>query len=118
MSAAYAGTDQAYFVVVTGDNAVVGGAGVAPLAGGEPGVCELRKMYILRTARGAGTGRRLLQRCLDEARALGFERCYLETLTGMDAAMHLYEAAGFERLAAPMGTTGHFGCNRWYATAL
>ncbi len=118
MSAAYAGADQAYFVVVTEDDRVVGGAGVAPLAGGEAGVCELRKMYILREARGGGIGRRLLTRCLDEARALGFRRCYLETLTGMNAAMHLYEAAGFERLGGPMGTTGHFGCDRWYLVGL
>ena len=114
MHAAYSGPAQAYFVVVSSDDRVVGGAGVAPLAGGETGVCELRKMYILRKARGAGAGRALLARCLDEARTLGFTRCYLETLTGMDAAMYLYEQAGFRRLDGPLGATGHFGCDRWY----
>ncbi len=118
MHAAYAGPGKAYFVVVTERDEVVGGAGVAPLTGGQPGVCELRKMYILREARGRGIGRTLLTRCLEEARALGFTRCYLETLTGMDAAMHLYEAAGFTRLDAPLGATGHFGCNRWYLLSL
>ncbi len=118
MHAAYSGPTQAYFVVVTADDAVVGGAGVAPLAGGEAGVCELRKMYILSSARGGGIGRQLLTRCLDEARALGFTRCYLETLTGMNAAMHLYESFGFARLDGPMGATGHFGCNRWYLLTL
>jgi putative acetyltransferase len=114
MCAAYTRPAHAYFVVVDDDDQVVGGAGVAPLAGGDAGVCELRKMYILSTARGGGVGRRLLTRCLDEARALGFTRCYLETLTGMDAAMHLYESCGFARLDGPLGATGHFGCNRWY----
>jgi putative acetyltransferase len=114
----YARAAHAFFVVVDDDDEVVGGAGIAPLAGGEASTCELRKMYILPAARGGGMGRRLLDRCLEEARALGFARCYLETLTGMDAAMHLYEAAGFTRIAGPMGATGHFGCDRWYLLAL
>ena len=118
MSAAYGAADQTYFVVVTEDDRVVGGAGVAPLAGGEPGVGELRKMYLLAEARGGGVGRRLLTRCLAEARAIGFTRCYLETLTGMHAARHLYESAGFGKLGAPMGATGHFGCDRWYVIGL
>ena len=56
MSAAYAGPGAAYFVVVDATGQVVGGAGVAPLEGGEPGVCELRKMYFLPAARGQGRG--------------------------------------------------------------
>jgi len=36
----------------------------------------------------------------------------------MDAARILYERAGFARLTAAMGNTGHFGCNRYYALAL
>jgi putative acetyltransferase len=71
-------------------------------------------MYFLPAARGRGAGRALLARCLDAARALGWKRCYLETLTGMDAAQHLYQKLGFRRLEQPMGATGHFGCNRYY----
>jgi putative acetyltransferase len=36
----------------------------------------------------------------------------------MEAARRLYEAAGFTRLAGPMGDTGHHGCDRWYALEL
>jgi putative acetyltransferase len=36
----------------------------------------------------------------------------------MAAARRLYEAAGFERLSAPRGATGHFGCNTWYERRL
>jgi putative acetyltransferase len=36
----------------------------------------------------------------------------------MDAAVKLSERLGFERLPAPMGATGHCGCNRWYAVPL
>jgi hypothetical protein len=36
----------------------------------------------------------------------------------MDAAQALYARAGFTRIDAPMGKTGHFGCDRWYSLAL
>jgi putative acetyltransferase len=117
MARAYARPRCAYFVVETAGE-VVGGGGIAPLDGGDPGVCELRKMYFLPRARGLGAGRAMIQTCLDSARAAGFKQCYLETLTGMDAAQALYEKAGFQRIPASMGSTGHFGCNRFYLRAL
>lgn len=113
MSAAYDRPGAAYFVVEF-DGRVQGGGGVAPLEGGPEGVCELRKMYFLPALRGLGAGAALMQRCLAEARALGFRQVYLETLRGMDAAQKLYERTGFRRLDGPLGATGHFGCNRFY----
>ncbi|WP_329740915.1 GNAT family N-acetyltransferase [Dyella sp. A6] len=113
MHAAYAQPHSAYFVVEL-DGHVVGGGGIAALVGGEPGVCELRKMYFLPEARGIGAGRAMMERCLDAARDAGFARCYIETLTGMDAAQALYRRHGFVALCAPMGGTGHHGCDRYY----
>ncbi len=104
MAAAYDRPGAGYWVVELPGGEVVGGAGVAPLDGGPADTCELRKMYLLREGRGLGAGRALLARCLDEARRLGYRRCYLETLTGMDAAQHLYAEAGcgwLRRWAAP-----------------
>lgn len=115
MCAAYSMPGAVYFVVETADGRVVGGGGIARLEGGESGVCELRKMYFLEEARGKGMGEKLLRYCLSAARELGYRSCYLETLSGMDAAMHLYEKVGFKKLCAPMGATGHGGCDRWYA---
>ena len=117
MSQAYAQPRHAYFVVTRGGR-VLGGAGIAPLAGGDAGTCELRKMYFLPEARGLGAGTAMMARCLDAARAFGFRQCYLETLTGMDAAMRLYERSGFRRIASSMGATGHGGCNRFYLLEL
>lgn len=117
MFTAYTTPRCAYFVVVDGDT-VVGGGGIAPLVGGDPTTCELRKMYFLPETRGHGLGRRLLALCLDTARALGFTTCYLETMEAMHAARHLYEAFGFTRLFEPMGNTGHFGCDARYVRAL
>ena len=117
MSAAYAAPRSAYFVVEE-EGRVLGGAGIAPLDGGAPDTCELRKMYFLPAARGRGLGERVLRRCLEQARAFGFRRCYLETLTSMDAAMKLYERIGFRRLPGPLGNTGQFSCDRHYLLEL
>lgn len=117
MAAAYAGPRAAYFVV-TREGRVVGGGGVAQLEGGAPEVCELKKMYFLPEARGAGMGRAVLARCLEAARERGYTRCYLETMSNMRDARRLYERAGFTGIAAPMGATGHFSCDAWYVQAL
>ena len=113
MSRAYAAPRSAYFVVER-DGIVLGGGGVAPLEGGPDDTCELRKMYFLPATRGIGAGSAMMDRCLEAARGLGFARCYLETLCGMDAAMKLYERSGFRRIDAPLGATGHGGCNTFY----
>ena len=117
MSQAYAAPRHAYFVVTRGGR-VLGGSGVAPLAGGDADTCELRKMYFLPEARGIGAGAAMMTRCLDAARGFGFRRCYIETLDGMDAAMRLYERSGFRRIGAPLGATGHGGCDRYYVLDL
>src|SRR5688500_3188937 len=117
MSEAYQRPGHVYFVLER-DGRLVGGGGVGALVGGEPGVCELRKMYFLPEARGHGQGERPLRTCLEAAKALGYRRCYLETLKSMTAAQKLYTRLGFAPLPASMGATGHFGCDRWYAMDL
>jgi putative acetyltransferase len=118
MSAAYSAPGAAYFVVIGEDGQVVGGAGVAALEGGEPDVCELKKMYFLPSARGKGMGEALLRQCLEAARNLGYRACYLETLSGMNQAIHLYTKLGFQPLCSPLGRTGHGGCDHWFAREL
>jgi len=113
MSRAYDGPRSAYFVIEHA-GIVEGGGGVAPLEGGDNETCELRKMYFLPTLRGLGAGAALMTQCLDAARRIGFKRCYLETLAGMNAAMKLYERTGFRKIDGPLGATGHGGCNTFY----
>ena len=117
MSSAYRRPRAAYFVVEQAGR-IVGGGGIAPLEGGPFQTCELRKMYFHRELRGLGVGAALLDHLLAEARRYGFARCYLETLSNMADARRLYERRGFVRLDAPMGKTGHFGCNTFYARDL
>ncbi len=121
MHKAYAAKGSAYFVLCEGLDArapIVGGGGYGDLVGGPAKVCELRKMYFLPSARGLGLGRVLLDHILQAAKEAGYRRCYLETLKTMVQAQRLYEQAGFQALNAPLGATGHFGCDRWMVKAL
>lgn len=117
MFAAYSASQTAYFVCED-DGVIIGGGGVAPLAGGPPDVCELKKMYFLPQGRGRGLGSKLLARCLEAARQLGFRECYLETFNTMSSAMKLYERSGFSRIPGPLGSTGHFSCDTFYSMKL
>lgn len=105
---------QSCFYVIEHNGTVVGGGGIAPLEGGDGQTCELRKMYFLPVTRGVGLGKKMLLLLLDEARKIGFQTCYLETLDRMWSANKLYLNNGFELLKAPMGSTGHCSCDRWY----
>ena len=117
MFTAYA-PDHSAFYVVSLDDQILGCAGIAPLKGAEQTVCELRKMYFKTELRGLGAGASLLKLCLDEARNLGYQHCYLETMEGMAQARILYSRHGFKTLDKPMGNTGHSSCETWMAREL
>ncbi len=111
-------TVQSRFYVVVRAERVVGCGGIAPLAGGPAGTCELKKMYFLPEARGLGAGRVLAELLISEARFLGFQRIYIETLQRMAAANRLYQRLGFAPLSCSLGNTGHGGCDTFYALEL
>jgi 2-amino-4-hydroxy-6-hydroxymethyldihydropteridine diphosphokinase len=58
--------------------------------------CELRKMYLHRSIRGQGWGRRVLEHALAEARRMGFKHVALETATPLKEAIALYVRYGFK----------------------
>jgi len=60
---------------------------------------ELKRMYVMPTARGRGLGRRLVAALEAEARAIDVRRLVLETGIRQDAALALYRATGFEPIA-------------------
>ena len=59
---------------------------------------EVAKMAVAESARRNGVGRRLLTRVVEEARAAGAARLYLETNHMLAPAIRLYESAGFRHL--------------------
>jgi len=91
----YGGASGALLVVEDPARDLVGTAGVRSL---EPGVGEIKRMWIRPACQGLGLGRRLLSRCLDEARALGFRVLRLDTERRMATALHLYRSCGFTEI--------------------
>jgi GNAT superfamily N-acetyltransferase len=67
--------------------------GLRPLP--EAGVCELKRMFVSRTARGRGHGRTLLHALERLAAEAGFGRVRLFTTEALVEARALYEASGY-----------------------
>jgi putative acetyltransferase len=91
----YTARGGAFWVAVDDATRVI--LGTCGLAAMEPGVFELRKMYLRPETRGRGVGRRLLRGALDFARSVGASRVVLDTTEQMKSAIAFYEAHGFVR---------------------
>lgn len=57
--------------------------------------CEMKRLYVGPTARGAGVGRELVEASIARARELGHSVLLLDTMPSMDAARALYVSLGF-----------------------
>lgn len=66
----------------------------------EPGVGEIKRMYVRPEARGQRIGRAVLGALEAEARRLGLQRLVLETGLRQPEAIAMYERAGFSRIPA------------------
>ncbi len=109
---------SAYYVLETDDGKVVGGGGIYPTGELPDGTCELVKMYLLPEVRGQGWGRSIITKCLQKAMEFGFENVYIESMPELKLALDIYEKFGFEYLNAPLGNSGHFGCELWMVKRL
>jgi GNAT superfamily N-acetyltransferase len=59
------------------------------------GTCEMKRLFVKQSAQGAGIGRMLIARALQEATDAGYKKMLLDTLERLSAANKLYEASGF-----------------------
>jgi GNAT superfamily N-acetyltransferase len=99
----YDATRDGLWLVTQGDGRVEGSIAIDGMHGHDDAGAHLRWFIVSDTLRGQGAGRALLGAAMDFVDARGYGRTVLDTFEGLDAARHLYEAAGFRLVAQAPG---------------
>jgi ribosomal protein S18 acetylase RimI-like enzyme len=99
--------NNSFFIAEINGKAV----GYAELRAGQPAECvkdenivELHKIYVLEKMTRHGVGKILLQKCLGEAKARGFDALWLAVFELNTRAIEFYKRQGFEQV----GKTGFY----------
>ena len=64
------------------------------------GICEMKRLYMQPGHRGQGLGGRLAEAVIAEARAIGYRKMRLDSLTSLTVAAGLYRSLGFVEISA------------------
>ena len=76
-------------------------AGCVALHKLEPGICEMKRLYLRPQFRGKGLGRALAEHLMAEAHQIGYLRMRLDTVEPvMKDAVAMYRAMGFREIAS------------------
>ncbi len=62
--------------------------------------CEFKRLYVRPAFRGLRLGRQLMEKIIADAKDVGYEYGYLDTLPFLKAACRMYEEMGFEIIPA------------------
>jgi DNA-binding MarR family transcriptional regulator/GNAT superfamily N-acetyltransferase len=84
------------FLIAWSDDLPIGTVSLRPL---EPGIAEVKRLWVDPMARGQGLARRLMRAIEDRARNMGFSSVRLDTNSALTAAVALYRATGWVDIA-------------------
>lgn len=74
------------------DDNLVGGVALRPF---EPGICEMKRLFVKPEYRSKGVGKALANEIISEAKKKGYKKMLLDTGDFMVAAQKLYSSLGF-----------------------
>jgi GNAT superfamily N-acetyltransferase len=101
----------AWFVLYR-DGEPVGCGGLRPF---EPGVAEIKRMYVAEEARGTGLGRRLLEALELRGRQAGYSVIRLDSASGLTEALGLYRSAAYREVGR---YNDNPSCDVWFEKQL
>ena len=71
--------------------------------------CEMKRLYVRPAFRGHRIGDALVDRVIQDARAIGYRHMLLDTLPFLESAIHMYQKRGFYEIPcyndSPVATT-------------
>lgn len=77
--------------------------------------CEMKRLYVRPAFRGHKIGDALVDRVLQDAKAIGYRHMLLDTLPFLESAIHMYQKRGFYRIPcyndSPVETTIFMQCD-------
>lgn len=109
LSQFYSSDGRSYYILLQ-NGAFIGGIGFAEF---DDDCCELQKLYLADSAKGQGLGHRMIAYIENRAREMGYKRMYLETHSNLQAAIHIYEKAGYTEIARPKSVV-HSTMDKFY----
>jgi ribosomal protein S18 acetylase RimI-like enzyme len=86
---------EGVFLVAKEGHTVVGCVGLRRL---EPGICEMKRLFVVDSCKGRGLGDALVREIIRYARNMGYAKMRLDTLSTMGAAQRLYRRHGFAEI--------------------
>ena len=92
--------ERPYEILLDKNCKLVGGIGLAEFPFVE-GCAELQKLYLADSVKGNGIGYYLIRLIEEKASALGYTKVYVETHSNLQAAIHIYTKAGYQRMDRP-----------------
>lgn len=111
----YSKPKGAVFIVYNEKELPIGCFGIRSF---ESDICELKRMYLKKEARGLGIGKLLLEKAIKVAKELGYKRMRLDTLPTMHSAIGLCKKLGFYEIVPyrfnPIHGTKYFEINLIY----